>query len=484
MATVAFSLRLMIVTALALVLATCSPRVPLLDQIDTLGVLRVATVNSASTYYLDADGPTGLEYDLVRAFAKERGLELDWHILANRQAVFEAVADNRVDMAAGLPISAARRQRVRFTPAYTELRLEVVYRAGRYKPDDLSALSGHLTLPAHTALADWLHSRHPDIAFEVDPVANTEELMDRVANGDLDATIANADLVAMNQRYYPALRVAFKVPNVRERAAWAFARDLATGGDSLYNKAIAYLEDSKRSGRLNILHDRYFGHIERLGFVGGQEFARQVDARLHRWRRYFKRAGDQHNLDWRLLAATGYQESHWDKDAVSPTTVRGIMMLTEATASEVGVSNRRDPLQSINGGARYLVQLLERLPAEITEPDRTWFALAAYNIGYGHVMDARRLLMDRNRNPNLWVNLRDALPWLTQDRYLGGTRYGYARGLEAKAYVGNIRAYYDILVWMTSDEITEKPAALDKKESAAGAEVDEPPQILIDSPAF
>lgn len=479
------SLTLVLIAALALVLGTCQYRPGLLEQIDTLGTLRVATVNSAMTYYLDADGPAGFEYDLVREFADDLGLKVDVLVLPDRDAVLDAVASGRAHIGVGLAVSQARRRRVRFTPPYAQTKLEAVYRANGHKPDNLAALSGRLTLPADTALADWLRATHPKIDFDVDPQANTEELMDRVAASELDATIANADIVAMNQRYYPSLRVAFDVPDVRQRIAWAFSRQTEPAdNDALYNEAIAFLEQAKDDGRMRILRDRYFGHVERLGFVGGREFARQVDNRLDRWRDYFKRAGERYDLDWRLLAAIGYQESHWDKDAVSPTTVRGIMMLTRAAASEVDVDNRRDPQQSINGGARYLIRMRKRMPAEITEPDRTWFALAAYNIGYGHVMDARRLLSARDRDPNLWVNLRDALPWLTQDRYLGETRYGYARGLEAAAYVGNIRAYYDILVWMTDAGDTQKPAALEEDESPGGATVDTAPEITIDSPAF
>ena len=478
-------LRVGAIAALALALGTCVQRPGLLEQIETLGTLRVATVNSATTYYLDVDGPAGFEYDLAHAFADELGLALDVMVVPDREAVLTAVTSGRAHIGVGLAVSDARRQRVRFTPIYAETPLEVVYNVHDDQPDDLAALSGELTLPAGSALAGRLRRDHPDLEFSVAARANAEELMDRVANGALTATIANAHVVAMNQRYYPDLRVAFDVPGASQRTAWAFARRGATAGDDgLFNKAIAYLERTRETGRMRILRDRYFGHVERLGFVGGREFARQVEARLDRWRPYFKRAGRRHDLDWRLLAAIGYQESHWDEDAVSPTTVRGIMMLTEATAEEVDVEDRRDPLQSINGGAEYIKRMIERMPESVTRPDRIWFALAAYNIGYGHVMDARRLLEARDRDPDLWINLRDALPWLTQDRYLDETRYGYARGLEARAYVGNVRAYYDILVWMTDDSRTEKPAALSEDESAAGAGADESPEISIESPAF
>ncbi len=476
--TVTMALRLAVIGGLAGVLVTCVPPLSLGEQLETLGTLRVATVNSATTYYLDADGPAGFEYDLVRGFADSLGLALDVVVVDNRATTIEAVNSGRAHMAVGLAISEHRRAQVRLTPSYATIVLEAVYHSDAEKPETLEDLDGRLTLPAHTALNARLARIHRELRFTTAANTNAEELMAKVAEGALYSTIANADLVAMNQRYHPQLRVAFELPEVKRRLAWAFAE---RSGDSLYNKAIAYLEKTKSTGRMRILRDRYYGHAERLGFVGGMTFASQVEQRLPRWRDLFKRAGDDYDLDWRLLAAMGYQESHWDEDAVSPTNVRGIMMLTRPTARGLGVSNRRDPAQSIDGGARYFKQQRQRLPEEITEPDRTWMAMAAYNIGYGHLMDARRLLEARGRDPNLWINVREALPWLTQERYLDETRYGYAPGKQAVAYVGNIRAYYDVLVWMTSDEPVDKPTALAREESEAGAAQ---APISIDSPAL
>src|SRR5699024_2487693 len=235
-------------------------------------------------------------------------------------------------------------------------------------------------------------------------------------------------IVAMNQRYYPNLRVAFSLPDIKRSLGWAFP---VTGDQALYNQAIAWLEQARRSGEVDILRKRYFAPADRRGFVGGQIVAEQIEQRLPQWRAIFKRVAEECHLDWRLLAAMSYQESHWDPDAVSPTGVRGLMMLTEATAQELGVSNREDPEQSIEGGARYLIQQRKRLPESVQEPDRTWLALAAYNIGFGHLMDARRLLVARGQNPNLWANVKKALTWLTKDKYTGETKYGYAPGYQA-----------------------------------------------------
>lgn len=485
---IATIVRLLVLVALILLLTTCQYRPSMLQQVRNLGVLRVASINSAATYYLGADGPRGFEYDLAKGFADALHVKLKVIVVPDRRSIVEAVAQGRAQIGIGLAISAQRRRQVRFTPVYSQTKLKAVYRHAGDAPTGMADLSGRLVLARDSALTEWLHQQHPSVDFSVDADANTEELMARIASGDVFATIANADLVAMNQRYYPNLRVGFTLSGVRQRLAWAFAKAPTDGwDDGLYNKAIAYLTRTRHSGQVHILHDRYFGHAARLGFVGGAEFARQVKARLAKWKPYFKKTGARYGVDWRLIAAVAYQESRWDQHAQSPTQVKGMMMLTKATAARMHVKNRQNPQQSIDGGTRYLLDVRSRLPDDIKPPDRTWFALAAYNIGLGHILDARHLLRLAGRDPSVWVDLRDGLGWLSQKRYLHETRFGYAQGKEAAAYVGDVRAYYDILRWMTAKKDQSKPAALDEQPSAAGADDGnpaKPPDISIDSPAF
>ncbi len=197
--------------------------------------------------------------------------------------------------------------------------------------------------------------------------------------------------------------------------------------------------------------DRYYQQVQRFDYVGTRRFIRDYAAKLPRFKTLFEKTAREQNMDWRLLAAIGYQESHWDPMAVSPTGVRGIMMLTRITASVLGVDDRIDPAQSIEGGAKYFTRIKNRfLPESITGPDRTWFALAAYNVGYGHVQDARVLTKVQGKDPNLWVHVKKNLPRLTQQQWHSQTVHGYARGWEPVMYVENIRNYYDILIWLTN----------------------------------
>jgi membrane-bound lytic murein transglycosylase F len=155
----------------------------------------------------------------------------------------------------------------------------------------------------------------------------------------------------------------------------------------------------------------------------------------------------KNGLDWRLIAAISYQESHWRPRAKSPTGVRGMMMLTQPTAKEVGVTNRLDAQQSLEGGAHYFLKLHQRLPEEIQEPDRTWFTLAAYNVGWGHLEDAREITHFQGGDANRWVDVKERLPLLERKEWYKYTKHGYARGNEPVTYVQRIRHYYEVLAW-------------------------------------
>jgi membrane-bound lytic murein transglycosylase F len=159
----------------------------------------------------------------------------------------------------------------------------------------------------------------------------------------------------------------------------------------------------------------------------------------------FLDASVRYQLSWELLAAQAYQESHWKAQAESPTGVRGVMMLTEETAASMGIQDRGDPAKSIHGGAKYLAHLLKRMPKSITGENRIKFALAAYNVGMGHLHDAQELARIQGKDPNSWQSLRETLPLLAEKRYYKTLTYGYARGQEPVQYVAAILTYRDIL---------------------------------------
>ncbi|MCK5640358.1 MAG: membrane-bound lytic murein transglycosylase MltF [Gammaproteobacteria bacterium] len=440
---------------------SCSHQSSVLEQVLESGELTVLTRNAATTYYEGADGkPTGMEYDLFKGFSDKLGVKLKVITTANVTEILEQLADGEAHFAAaGLTITRARETWVHFTQPYQEITQQLVFRLGNAKPKDLEQLDGRLEILANSSHAENLRTlkqKYPNLSWVENDEDESEELLTSVAERVIDYTIADSNEVALNQRYYPELKVAFDVTKP-EYLAWAFPKSQDT---SLYQAAVEYFQDLKITGRMDQIIERHYGHLGEFDYVGTRIFIRHIKERLPNYRDLFQQAAADNQMDWRLLAAMAYQESHWNPSAVSPTGVRGMMMLTKTTAHELGVKERSDATESINGGARYIKKLLDRVPEEITSPDRIWMGVAAYNFGYGHLSDARHITRMRKGDPNYWLDVKESLPLLRKRAWYQKTKHGYARGNEAARYVENIRQYYDILVWITEQEKPPTPPGL------------------------
>ncbi len=443
--------RRLVVCALAIGLAGSGTST--LDQLDRIlarGSLLMLTVNGATTYYLGPEGEYGFEYEMARAFADHLGVALEVRPVGQLGDLLPALEADAGDfIAANLSINAERKQRARFGPAYDEVRQVVVYRRGSRRPNSITDLAdGRLAIVGGSTYDELLRNLSAGQGFELDwrirTEASIEDLFDEVVNEALDFTIIDSNILDLNRRFFPELREAFEIGD-RHQIAWATR---LSDDDSLVQAMREFFWEYEQAEQLSALRDRHFQHVDYYEEVGTFHFRAQLRERLPRFRALFEQSALEQDLDWRLLAAVGYQESHWDPQAVSRTGVRGLMMLTEQTARQVGIDDREDPAQSIEGGARYLRMLLDRIPERIGQPDRTWLALAAYNIGYGHLEDARRLTQQRGGNPDHWLDVRESLPLLTQERWFSRTRFGYARGHEAVRFVERVRTFFEILVWM------------------------------------
>ncbi len=432
-----------------------------IEQAEARGVLVMLTLNGASTYYIGADGETGFEYDLAQAYAEHIGVPLEVITVDTVADLIPALEAGRGDfIAANLSRTGDRMVRLRFGPSYKTIQPVVVYRRGTRKPDSLSDLrTGDLVIPAGTSYAAWLSQNHPELNWREDPEASVEDLLDAVSDEMIGYTILDSNIFELNRRFFPAVRKAFNLP-VSQDLAWATPR---RNDDTLVQQMREFFHQAEGNGALAELRQRHYDHLDNYEPVGTFTFMRQIRDRLPTLRPWFEQAASATGLDWRLLAAVGYQESHWDPEATSRTGVRGVMMLTRRTARQLGVEDRLDPAQSIDGGARYLVSMIDRIPDRIEFPDRLWLALAAYNIGFGHLEDARVLTERRGGDPDSWLDVRDNLPLLTQERWYRQTRFGYARGYEPVHYVENVRTFFEILSWM---EGRDHPLLVDNRQRA------------------
>jgi membrane-bound lytic murein transglycosylase F len=430
-------------------LGTCTPLPSLIDQIKTLGELRVVTRNGPLAYYRGPDDmPEGPEYELARRFADELGVKLKIMPMRSYAEIYAALTTGHAHLAAaGLKVPVQNIPGVEFGPAYQRVREHLIYRRGAARPRSLADIgNADLEIAAGSSHAKTLYTARnllPDLVWVENASTDTQALLDGVADGTIDYTIADSTEFALAHDAHPELRIAFDFTGSQSLAWAASTRDSGFLHDM--NNYFAHLSID---GELAAIVKRYYGRSEDLEFVGARGFMRHLQSRLPLYKKWFEEAAEQSSQDWRLLAAIGYQESKWNPSATSATGAKGLMQLTVDSATEAKVTNASDPRQSIFGGARYFRQVYDKIPTHVPEPDRTWFALAAYNIGYGHLEDARVLTQKAGRDPDSWQDVREFLPLLEQERWYTQTVNGYARGWEPVRYVDNVRGYRDLLEWV------------------------------------
>ncbi|CBV41555.1 membrane-bound lytic murein transglycosylase MltF [Halomonas elongata] len=420
---------------------------PHLQDVMQRDFISVHTRNTPTTYYEGRQGPTGFEYELMRRFADHLGVSLALNDDHNTTDVLGAVRQQGDMGAAALPLDPGR-EGVIFSRPIMPLQPLLVYRRGLPPPssiEDLQGLEiGTLGGTGTDTVMRELQAEHPKLSWKESRDMEVASLLSQVANGDLDAAVVFEHQFRLNRLFFPEVEDGFRLGKPLS-LAWAFP---AGQGLGLVREANRFLADMQDNGLLQRLETRYFGRDNYLEYVGARTFISHAQKRLPDYAPLFRQSARDTGFDWKLLAAVGYQESHWNPEATSPTGVRGLMMLTRPTASDLGIEDRLDPAQSIEGGARYLRSLEQRLPESITGDDRLYMALAAYNVGLGHLYDARDITRQRGGDPDAWEDVRRSLPLLQESGWYEKTRHGYARGGEPVIYVRNIRRYHEILAYV------------------------------------
>jgi membrane-bound lytic murein transglycosylase F len=411
------------------------------------GILKVATRNGSTTYYLDRhENPVGPEHALISAYAEQRGWEVEWTMLESTSEVLDALESGNTHLAAaGLTHLASRDERFARGPAHTEITEQLVcHRDSRpmpRKPEDIPGTDIVVTAgSSYVETLNTLNEQHPGIEFKESADRTTEVILSEVAEQEVGCTVADSNIVQVMRRHFPHLEVAMTLTDGRN-LGWYLPRNQQALGDDAHE----WMNSVDGDEAIGLMENRYYSYIGDFDFVDLRALNRRIEDRLPEFIDQFREAEAKTGMPADLLAALAYQESHWDPAAKSPTGVRGIMMLTQRTAESLGVTNRLDPEAAIDGGARYLADRHRRLPETIPEPDRTFLALASYNIGRGHLLDARALARTLNKNPDSWQDMTEVLPLKADKRYYPSTRYGYARGYEPVHYVQRIRNYRDVI---------------------------------------
>lgn len=406
----------------------------------TTNKLVVVSTGNPQTLYRNERGELdGLGYAALSLLARELGLETEFRLVESEREVWRQIRENRAHIS--LSSGAALPEASQAVSLGRRGRFSVVCAGAKSAADleNLTVMVAHSSLEKEV-LGTFLE-QHPARSFKVQAVnkSASEVLMDVARKADV-CTVAERDMLAVHQSFLPELRSVLHFKQ-SVQLAWPVApgfAELATRLQEAYQKA-------QKRGDLAKLERHHRESLKKFNIFEARVFVERMHSRLPEYEELFKKASEASGFPWQLLAALSYQESHWDREARSYTGVEGLMMLTLATAREMGVKDRKNPKEAIPAGALYLKKIYKRLPSHLEGADRLAMALASYNVGYGHLQDARMLAVMRDRNPNRWLDLKEVLPLLSHPAHSRKLRYGRARGHEPVQFVERIHFYWSLL---------------------------------------
>lgn len=420
-----------------------------LDKIKKRKSLNVVLLNGPSTYYIGTQDSQGFEYDLLKEYSEYLGVKLNITTAHTVKEALELSKNEDIDITSASVAKTALREKIyNFGPSYFEVQEQVICHRGMLGtskfPRDVEDLAGlSIIVGEETSYSETIKSLQNDgfdINMTLSSEYSTEELLSKVSAHEIDCTIADSNIYALNLRYFPEIALAFSISG-REQLAWILPKN----SEKLEKDMYSWLNSFNQQGKMLQLKDHYYSYVLFFDYYNTKMFYKRIRSRLPKFKKYFQEAATRFSIPWTLLASMSYQESHWNPSAKSFTGVRGLMMLTLSTAKQLGVTNRLDPKQSITGGTKHIKQMLKRVPKEVEGENRLKFALAAYNIGLGHVKDAQKLAVKLGLNKNVWSDLKIVLPLLSKKKYYRTLKYGYARGGEPVKYVEAIYNYREIL---------------------------------------
>ena len=430
-----------------------------LEQIKASGTLRALTVYSGTSYFLYKGRPLGYEFELLERFAEYLDVDLEMIVVKNINELFEKLNNGEGDIIAhGLTITTDRKEEVSFSNhlyltkqvlvqkkpdnwrgmSWTKLKKALVH-------DPIDLLEDTISIRSMTSYKERIYNLSDELGgtIHINLLSGelaTDEIIEKVVNGDIKYTIADNNIASIMATYYPILDV--KVPvSFSQRIAWATRHD----SQNLLNATNNWLKQIKRKIDFNVIYNKYFKNKKYFRRRIKSNFYSLNNQQISPYDGLIKKHSKVLNWDWRLVASQVYQESKFDPRVSSWAKASGLMQLMPNTAKELGVTNRSDPEQSIKGGTKYLKRIwknFEHIPDSI---QRTKFAMASYNCGMGHVFDAQRLAEIEGLKKDVWDDHVETMVLkLSKPEYYNHpiVKYGYVRGLEPYNYVKQIFERY------------------------------------------
>lgn len=416
------------------------------ESIIEKGSITILTTNQPSTYFIGSDdSPQGPEFSLTKAFANSLGLKVQYKVFDSTLQVLEALENNAGDIAAAsLTITKERKRSFLFGPSYLDIQEYLVCHRSQSEISSLEELGSlEIIVADSSSYLESLAIHFPSVPIKISQELSSPQILEGIEDKHIQCTISDSHIFDINRRYYPSIDKKYLISE-GNKIAWM----MNTNASALQKAVTIWFDEFTNNNEFEHYYEKYYGYIDEFDYVDVQKFRRRVDSRLPKYTKTFMAAAAQNELSPTLLMAQSYQESHWDPRAKSFTGVRGMMMLTLPVANSFGVKSRLNAEENIIAGAKYFAKLKKMFKTEVQEPDRTWMALAAYNVGRGHFRDAQNLARKLGKSPYKWVDIKDVLPLLSEKKYYKDLRYGYARGNEPVQYVQRVRDYENILVNM------------------------------------
>ena len=424
----------------------CSKESSKLKQIKSNGILRIALVADPPHYFPSKVKERGYDFELISHYATSIDVELEIIKTNTSDEIIFLLNQGKVDIGILGSSPEFDQKNIKNVVTYNNSKWYVIgNRSNRKLPKSIDSIEPDTMIVADGSNASFiLHSigkDYPSLLWDELKNTNVRSILERINENHSKISIISEDIYVYYQYLFPETKKIFVLP-IKYPSRWLVKNN---NNLSFLYSINSFFNKYKQNGKLEKIGKTYYEHLSAFDYVDIRYYLKRIDKKLPKYKKYFVEAAKNSALDARIIAAVSYQESHWNRKARSPTGVRGMMMLTLDTAKRVGVKNRLNAKQSIFGGAKYLKILYESLSNTIKEPDRLWFALAAYNIGLGHVEDARTITKSQGDNPNSWIDVEKHIPKLSQKKWYKKTKYGFARGHEPIEFVKRVRRYYDIL---------------------------------------
>ena len=432
-----------------------------LDKITKRGKLVAITGYNAYSYFIYRGQPMGYEYDLIKRLADNLNLDLELKVVKEIPEMFRLLNNGEGDIIAfNLTVTKKRKDKVSFTHHHNITRQVLIQR----RPDNWYQMARHeidrqlIKTPLdlenktiHVRYGSSYYDRlinlmdetgvHIEIV-EADPEQSTEDLIRMVSEGEIEYTVSDRNIALLQQAYFSNVDISTEI-SLPQKIAWAVRKN----APALLDTVNHWIDDMKSKPDYYVIYNKYYKNRHAFRRRVGSDYFATTSGKISKYDDIIKEYSEEIDIDWRILAALIYQESQFEVDAKSWAGARGLMQLMPATASQFGVEDITDPMQNLDAGMRYLDWLDDFWAEQIPDStERLKFVLGSYNIGPGHIIDARRLAEKYGADPNVWEDnveeflLKKSIPKYYNDEVV---RNGYARGTETVEYVRRIYEIFD-----------------------------------------